>query len=119
MPAGLLDQLVAVVNLLVQSRACPAVAPFLAGANFVALLKPSGRVRPIGEVLRRLTGKCLMQLVPGSLSASVDPSSSSAEDSLTGSFPISNHNFRPPIYGEVQRSRQFRGESVGIKVYAK
>ena len=69
MPAGvgdgLLDQLVAVVNLLVQGRACPAVAPFLAGANLVALPKPSGGVRPIaiGEVLRRLTGKCLMQLV--------------------------------------------------------
>ena len=69
MPAGvgngLLDQLVAVVNLLVQGRACPAVAPFLAGANLVALPKPSGGVRPIaiGEVLRRLTGKCVMQLV--------------------------------------------------------
>ena len=51
-----MDQLVAVVNLLVQGRACPAVAPVLAGASLVALPKPDGGVRPIaiGEVLRRL-----------------------------------------------------------------
>ena len=41
------------------------MAPVLAGAGLVALPKPSGGVRPIavGELLRRLTGKCLMALV--------------------------------------------------------
>ena len=62
---GLMDQLAAVVNLLVQGRACSNIAPFLAGASLVALPKPNGGVRPIaiGEVLRRLTSKSLMQLV--------------------------------------------------------
>jgi len=62
---GLLDQLTAVVNLLAQGRACPSIAPLLAGAGLVALPKPSGGIRPIavGELLRRLTGKCLMQAV--------------------------------------------------------
>ena len=61
----LLDQLTAVVNLLAQGRACPSIAPLLAGAGLVALPKPSGGIRPIavGELLRRLTGKCLMQAV--------------------------------------------------------
>ena len=58
---GLLQQLTAVVNLLAQGRACAAAAPALAGANLVAVPKPKGGVRPIaiGELLRRLTGKCL------------------------------------------------------------
>lgn len=62
---GLLAQLTAVVNLLAQGRACPAVMPMVAGAGLVALPKPDGGVRPIavGELLRRLTGKCLMQVV--------------------------------------------------------
>ena len=63
--AGLLDQLTAVVNLLAQGRACSSVAPLLAGAGLVAIPKPSGGVRPIavGELLRRLTAKCLMHVV--------------------------------------------------------
>ena len=63
--AGLLDQLTMVVNLLAQGRACSTVAPLLAGAGLVALPKPSGGVRPIavGELLRRLTAKCLMHVV--------------------------------------------------------
>ena len=63
--AGLLDQLTTVVNLLAQGRACAAVAPLLAGAGLVALSKPGGGVRPIavGEVLRRITAKCLMHEV--------------------------------------------------------
>ncbi|CAE7388821.1 unnamed protein product [Symbiodinium natans] len=62
---NLLAQLAAVVQLLAQGRAPAFVAPVLAGAGLVALPKPSGGVRPIavGELLRRLTGKCLMALV--------------------------------------------------------
>ena len=60
-----LAQLAAVVQLLAQGRAPSFVAPVLAGAGLVALPKPSGGVRPIavGEILRRLTGKCLMSFV--------------------------------------------------------
>ena len=60
-----LTQLAAVVQLLAQGRAPSFVAPVLAGAGLVALPKPSGGVRPIavGEIFRRLTGKCLMALV--------------------------------------------------------
>ena len=58
------EHLAGLVNLLAQGQACPEVAPVLAGAGLVALPKPHGGVRPIavGEVLRRLTGKCLMTL---------------------------------------------------------
>ena len=66
--AGLLEQLAAVVNLLASGHACPEVAPVLAGAGLVAVPKPKGGVRPIaiGEILRRLTGKCLMSHVRAS-----------------------------------------------------
>lgn len=62
---ALLQQLCGVVSLLAQGHACPAVAPSLAGASLVALPKPAGGVRPIavGEILRRLTAKCLMEAV--------------------------------------------------------
>ena len=58
------EHLAGLVNLLAQGQACPEIAPVLAGAGLVALPKPHGGVRPIavGEVLRRLTGKCLMTL---------------------------------------------------------
>ena len=60
-----MSQLTAVVNVLAQGRALSCVAPVLAGAGLVALPKPSGGIRPIavGELLRRLTGKCLMSMV--------------------------------------------------------
>ena len=63
--AGLLEQLTALVNLLARGDACGAVAPFLAGARLVAVPKPKGGLRPIavGELLRRLTGKCLLEAV--------------------------------------------------------
>ena len=62
---GFLSQLTSVVGLLAQGRAPSSVAPVLAGAGLVALPKPGGGARPIaiGEILRRLTGKCLLQLV--------------------------------------------------------
>ena len=55
-----LTQLTAVVQLLAHGRAPGFVAPVLGGASLVALPKPTGGVRPIavGEILRRLTGKC-------------------------------------------------------------
>ena len=58
-------QLAAVVSLLSNGQACSDVAPFLCGAHLVAVPKPKGGVRPIaiGELLRRLTGKCLMAQV--------------------------------------------------------
>lgn len=62
-----IDHLLAIVALLSNGQACVAAAPFLAGASLVAVPKPRGGVRPIaiGEVLRRLTGKCLMESVRG------------------------------------------------------
>ena len=59
---SLLEQLAAVLSLLVQGQACPAAACALAGAGLVAVPMPKGSVRPmaIGEVLRRPTGKCFM-----------------------------------------------------------
>ena len=63
--SGVLDHLTAVVNLLAQGRGCLSIAPLLGGAGLVALPKPAGGLRPIavGELLRRPTGKCLMQMV--------------------------------------------------------
>ena len=60
-----LAQLAGVVSVLSQGMAPSTVAPVLAGAGLVALPKPTGGVRPIavGELLRRLVGKCLMTLV--------------------------------------------------------
>ena len=69
MPVGdensFLQQLTAVVNLLAQGQGCATAAPSLAGAGLVAVPKPNGGVRPIaiGEIYRRLTGKCLLQQV--------------------------------------------------------
>ena len=62
---ALVEQLAAVVNLLARGLAHPSAAPVLAGASLVAVPKPKGGIRPIaiGEVLRRLTGKCLMAAV--------------------------------------------------------
>ena len=62
---SLVVHLARLVNLMAQGQACPLIAPVLAGAGLVAVPKPNGGVRPIavGEILRRLTGKCLMQLV--------------------------------------------------------
>ena len=65
--SGVLDHLTAVVNLLAQGRGCLSIAPLLGGAGLVALPKPSGGLRPIavGELLRRLTGKCLTGIISG------------------------------------------------------
>ena len=57
--------------LLAQGRAPSCVAPVLAGAGLVSLPKPIGGICPIavGELLRRLTGKCLMSMVRSEASA--------------------------------------------------
>ena len=49
------------VNALAAGKIAPEVAPWLCSANLYALKKAKGGVRPIavGEVLRRLTAKCL------------------------------------------------------------
>lgn len=62
-----IDHLQTIVGLLSNGQACAAAAPFLAGASLAAVPKPRGGVRPIaiGEVLRRLNGKCLMDSVRG------------------------------------------------------
>ena len=62
---AVLQQLLGVVNLLARGQVPAPVSVFAAGAGLVALPKPKGGVRPIavGEVLRRITGKCLCAAV--------------------------------------------------------
>ena len=59
--AQVLTSLTSLVNLLAASRALPSVLPHLCGAIHLASHKKSGGHRPIavGEVLLRLTSKCL------------------------------------------------------------
>ena len=56
-----LERCTALVNLLAKGEAPLSVAPFLAGATLTALPKKDDGIRPVavGEVLRRLTAKCL------------------------------------------------------------
>ena len=63
--AQILRALSSLVNLLCGGRTPPEVVPHLCGATLLACKKKSGGVRPIavGEVLRRLTSKCLTHAV--------------------------------------------------------
>ncbi len=63
--AAALQMLTDVANLLAEGRAPQELAQHLAGASLVALTKDDADVRPIavGEVLRRLTSKCLCAAV--------------------------------------------------------
>ena len=56
-----LSSLTCLINLLAAGKAPPSVLPHLCGATLLASRKKSGGHRPIavGEVLRRLTSKCL------------------------------------------------------------
>ena len=66
LPSSLLSAFKAVINKLASGRALPEIAEYLAGATVIALKKPWGNdIRPIavGEVLRRLTSKCLCAIV--------------------------------------------------------
>ena len=60
-----LDILTDFVNLLASGLAPPEVQPFLAGAYLIGLSKKDGGICPIaiGDIYRRLTGKCLSALV--------------------------------------------------------
>ena len=59
--ARTLESLNRVVNILAAGQAPSSLSPWLCSANLFATAKPKGGVRPIavGEVLRRLTAKCL------------------------------------------------------------
>jgi hypothetical protein len=59
------EQLTQVVQLLAQGGAPAQLAEDFAGAKLLALKKPKGGIRPIaiGEVLRRIVGKCLCDTV--------------------------------------------------------
>ena len=56
-----LEQCKSIVNLLAKGDAPSSLAPLLAGATLTAIPKKDNDVRPVavGEVLRRLTAKCL------------------------------------------------------------
>ena len=60
-----LHALESVVNILASGKGPRSLSMHLAGASLVALAKENGDVRPIavGEVLRRLTSKCLCSAV--------------------------------------------------------
>ena len=71
-----LQTLRAVVNLLISGWAQMDVAILLAGGNLTALNKPTpGDIRPIavGEVLRRLTGKCLCAVLRSKMTSFFEP----------------------------------------------
>ena len=56
-----LEQCKSIINLLAKGDAPLSIAPLLAGATLTALPKKDNGIRPVavGEVLRRLTAKCL------------------------------------------------------------
>ncbi|CAE7260807.1 unnamed protein product [Symbiodinium natans] len=92
----LISHLTAVVNLMVQGQVCADAAPVLAGAVLVAVPKPKGGVRPIaiGEVLRRLVGKCLMR------SVREDAAITSAQLKLESGYPLGLKRLStPPALG--------------------
>ena len=70
-----LQAITAVVNLLCKGQVPPEVAPHLCGATLVAAYKKGGGLRPIavGEVLRRLTSKCLSWAVRAAASSYLVP----------------------------------------------
>ena len=59
---GVARPLAALVTLCARGRACAAIAPYLAGGTLFAGAKADGGVRPLaaGEMLRRLTSRCLL-----------------------------------------------------------
>ena len=72
---ALVEQLTQVVNLLAQGSAPADLAEHLAGAKLIALKKPKGGIRPIaiGEILRRLVGKCLCAAIKDDAAAYFEP----------------------------------------------
>ena len=70
-----LQGLVGVVNLLCAGCAPPSISPFLCGATLLACRKKGGGLRPIaiGEVLRRLTSKCVSWAVQADATGVLSP----------------------------------------------
>ena len=70
-----LQGLVGVVNLLCRGCVAPSVRPHLCGATLLACQKKGGGLRPIavGEVLRRLTSKCVSRAVHAESISALSP----------------------------------------------
>ncbi|CAI8049956.1 hypothetical protein GBAR_LOCUS27488, partial [Geodia barretti] len=70
-----LQGLVGVVNLLCRGRVAPSILPHLCGATLLACQKKGGGLRPIavGEVLRRLTSKCVSRAVRADTITTLSP----------------------------------------------
>ena len=71
LPTPICASLREVINLLASGKAPPTVSKYLAGGNLIALNKfkegcpPDIRPIVFGEILRRLTGKCICALIKG------------------------------------------------------
>ena len=70
-----LRSLTDVVNLLCAGRTPPSAIPYLCGASLLPCKKKGGGLRPIaiGEVLRRLTSKCVSRAVHADATAVLSP----------------------------------------------
>ena len=70
-----LQSLIRVINMLCSGQAPQEVVPHLCGANLFALRKKGGGLRPIavGEVLCRLTSKCISRAVRGEAFRALTP----------------------------------------------
>lgn len=73
--SGLLRDLTALANFMLDGHIPTEIVPILYGANLVALAKKDGGVRPIavGSTLRRLTSKLCCQKIQDSLSKKFQP----------------------------------------------
>ena len=62
---GFITRFIALLQLLVDGKAPPAMAPFIASAPLIPLLKKNGDIRPIaiGETMRRIISKCALRSV--------------------------------------------------------
>ena len=72
---SVLQAITDVINLLSSGCVPPEVIPHLCGANLLAVRKKSGGLRPIavGEVLRRLTSKCISRVVNATARIALSP----------------------------------------------
>ena len=70
-----LQGLAGIVNLLCRGRVAPSILPHLCGATLLACQKKGGGLRPIavGEVLRRLTSKCVSRAVQADTITTLSP----------------------------------------------
>ncbi len=102
--AQALTTLTSLVNLLAAGRAPPSVLPHLCGATLLASPKKSGGHRPIavGEVLRRLTSKCLASTSRSSAISSLTPLQLGVESKAAArpsSIPL--HICSPPLMTRI------------------